>query len=111
MSRPETEEKCQGKKFKQYQSMSQGIGLIDGSIHSFVKRSGRITEGQRRAIELLGPKYIIPYSEKFLVSDTLFPQIKPIILEIGFGTGQATWRIAKKDLNSTILELKFMRLA
>ena len=56
MLRPEMEEKGQGQKSKQYQSMSQEIGLIDGSIHSFVKRSGRITEGQRRAIESLGPK-------------------------------------------------------
>jgi len=96
MLRPEMEEKGQGQKSKQYQSMSQEIGLIDGSVHSFVKRSGRITEGQRRAIESLGPKYIIPYSDKFLVTETLFPQIKPIILEIGFGSGQATWRIAKE---------------
>ena len=95
MSKPEMEE-GQDKKPEQTQSMSQEIGLLDGSIRSFVKRSGRITEAQRRAIKLLGPKYIIPFSEELLILEELFPQNRPIILEIGFGSGQATWRIAQE---------------
>lgn len=95
MSKPEMEE-GQDRKPEQTQSMSQEIGLLDGSIRSFVKRSGRITEAQRRAIKLLGPKYIIPFSEELLILEELFPQNRPIILEIGFGSGQATWRIAQE---------------
>ncbi len=70
-------------------------GLLDGSIHTFVLRSGRLTEAQRRAIEKFGSKYIVPFAETFLDSNSLFPEKRPLVLEIGFGMGQATWQIAQ----------------
>jgi tRNA (guanine-N7-)-methyltransferase len=70
-------------------------GLLDGSIHTFVLRSGRLTEAQRRAIEQFGPNYIVPIGEDFLDLESLFPEARPLVLEIGFGMGQATWQIAQ----------------
>lgn len=77
------------------ESIQSGKGLLDGSVHSYVMRSGRITDAQRRSIETLGPKYIVPYRDAEIDFSGLFPEHKPVILEIGFGMGQATWRIAR----------------
>jgi tRNA (guanine-N7-)-methyltransferase len=57
------------------------------SIRSFVMRGGRITEAQERALELLWPKYGIPFEPAPLDLDAAFGRVAPIILEIGFGNG------------------------
>ena len=67
-------------------------------IRSFVRRAGRITGGQTRAFEDLGPRYLVPYQTTLLNLADLFPQVDaipaPIVLEIGFGMGEATADIA-----------------
>ena len=67
-------------------------------IRSFVRRAGRITGGQTRAFEALGPRYLVPYQESPLNLASLFPATdeasKPMVLEIGFGMGEATATIA-----------------
>jgi len=72
----------------------EGSQLLDGSVRSFVVRSGRLTDAQRRAIEVWGPDYLIPFTPLPLDFAQLFDEQKPVILEIGFGMGQATWQIA-----------------
>jgi tRNA (guanine-N7-)-methyltransferase len=65
-------------------------------IRSFVLRQGRLTKGQERALETAGPKFTIPFSESSLDLCEVFnrPQSKKI-LEIGFGMGETTAKIAK----------------
>ena len=72
-----------------------GRGLLDGSVHSYVLRSGRMTDAQRRSIEMYGPCYLVEYRQAELDVAALFAEPNPLILEIGFGMGQATWRIAR----------------
>jgi tRNA (guanine-N7-)-methyltransferase len=50
-------------------------------------RGGRITEAQQRALELLWPKYGIPFEATHLDLDTAFGRTAPVTLEIGFGNG------------------------
>jgi len=57
------------------------------SIRSFVMRGGRITEAQQRALELLWPKYGIPFEPAHLDLDAEFGRTAPVTLEIGFGNG------------------------
>jgi tRNA (guanine-N7-)-methyltransferase len=57
------------------------------SIRSFVMRGGRITEAQQRALEVLWPKYGIPFDGKALDLDAAFGRPAPVTLEIGFGNG------------------------
>jgi tRNA (guanine-N7-)-methyltransferase len=64
------------------------------AVRSYVLRAGRMTEAQRRAIEELGPLYTLPFDDKPLKPSGIFPEPKPLILEIGFGMGLATWQIA-----------------
>lgn len=64
------------------------------SVKSFVLRAGRMGTGQARALEDLGPQFLIPYTPERLDLATTFGRIAPKILEIGFGMGDSTATIA-----------------
>lgn len=59
------------------------------SIRSFVRREGRITPAQRRALKDLWPCYGIEAGEALIDFDAVFERRAPVILEIGFGNGDA----------------------
>ena len=64
-------------------------------IRSFVLRAGRTTGGQQRAIDELGPQFLIPFQESALDLQQVFGgSSHPKILEIGFGMGETTAKIA-----------------
>ena len=64
-------------------------------IRSFVLRAGRTTAGQQRAIEELGPQFLIPYQASNLnLIEAFNGSDNPKILEIGFGMGETTAKIA-----------------
>jgi tRNA (guanine-N7-)-methyltransferase len=64
-------------------------------IRSFVLRQGRVSNAQRRAHEILMPKYGIPFAENPLDLDQMFGRSAPRFLEIGFGMGETTAAIAQ----------------
>jgi tRNA (guanine-N7-)-methyltransferase len=63
-------------------------------IRSFVLRAGRMGSGQVKAMETLGPLYVLPFKPEPLGFDQAFGRHAPTILEIGFGMGDATAQIA-----------------
>jgi tRNA (guanine-N7-)-methyltransferase len=64
-------------------------------IRSFVLRAGRTTAGHQRAIEELGPRFLVPYKASHLdLIEAFQGSNKPKILEIGFGMGETTAKIA-----------------
>lgn len=63
-------------------------------IRSFVHRRGHITLGQREALETLLDKWSLDYAPKGLDVDAAFGRAAPLILEIGFGMGETTAKIA-----------------
>ncbi len=64
-------------------------------IRSFVLRAGRTTAGQQRAMDELGPQFLIPFQEGVLNLQQAFNDSShPQILEIGFGMGETTAKIA-----------------
>jgi tRNA (guanine-N7-)-methyltransferase len=58
-------------------------------IRSFVLREGRMTEGQRQALERLWPRYGVAFNGSPLDLPRLFGNDRPVFLEIGFGNGDA----------------------
>jgi tRNA (guanine-N7-)-methyltransferase len=58
-------------------------------IRSFVIREGRMTPGQRRALEEAWPDYGLEVSGGALDLDSLFSNSAPTICEIGFGMGDS----------------------
>jgi tRNA (guanine-N7-)-methyltransferase len=65
------------------------------AIRSFVVRAGRMGTGQMRALEELGPRFVVPYQAETLDTAALFGRGAPVVLEIGFGMGDATATIAQ----------------
>lgn len=65
------------------------------TIKSFVMRAGRTTEGQARALETLGPRFVMPFQQQMLDYPSVFGRHAPVVLEIGFGMGDATAKIAQ----------------
>ncbi len=63
-------------------------------IRSFVTRAGRVSTGQERALEELGPKFMLPYEKAPLDVAQAFGRSAPTIFEIGFGMGETTAKIA-----------------
>ncbi|KMZ13841.1 tRNA (guanine46-N7-)-methyltransferase [Candidatus Burkholderia humilis] len=63
-------------------------------IRSFVTRAGRVSPGQQRAIDELGPRFVVPYQPQLADWDATFGRHAPRILEIGFGMGATTAEIA-----------------
>ncbi|MBH9554266.1 tRNA (guanosine(46)-N7)-methyltransferase TrmB [Inhella gelatinilytica] len=64
-------------------------------IKSFVKRGGRMGTGQIRALQELAPRYVLPYRADAVPSwSAVFGREAPRVLEIGFGMGDATAKIA-----------------
>ena len=59
------------------------------SVRSFVKRSGRLTDSQQRAMRELLPRYGVDFGNAPLDFDTLFGRHAPRVLEIGFGNGDS----------------------
>jgi tRNA (guanine-N7-)-methyltransferase len=65
-------------------------------IRSFVLRQGRLTKGQARALETVFPKFGITYQYELLDLNTQFGRAdSKKILEIGFGMGETTAKIAQ----------------
>jgi tRNA (guanine-N7-)-methyltransferase len=74
-------------------------GPTDGThlrqIKSYVLRAGRMGPGQERALEALGPRFVLPYDPTLRFNPAAaFGRDAPLILEIGFGMGDATAHIA-----------------
>lgn len=63
-------------------------------IRSFVTRAGRLSDAQARAIEALGPQFLLPYMKQMLDIDASFGRSAPTIFEIGFGMGETSAKIA-----------------
>jgi tRNA (guanine-N7-)-methyltransferase len=79
------------------------------NIKSFVKRAGRTTTGQAKAFEVWGPQFLLTYAPESLNMAKAFAlngqdaAPAPVILEIGFGMGEATAHIAKARPNEHFL--------
>ncbi|WP_255990768.1 tRNA (guanosine(46)-N7)-methyltransferase TrmB [Chitinolyticbacter albus] len=63
-------------------------------IRSFVLRQGHLSKGQERALNELGPRFLVPYAAAPLDLVAAFGRAAPTVLEIGFGMGNATAEIA-----------------
>lgn len=58
-------------------------------IRSFVRRAGRVTPAQHRALTELLPRFGVPDEPTRIDFATLFGRTAPVVLDIGFGDGEA----------------------
>lgn len=71
-------------------------------IRSFVKREGKLTSGQKNAIEQLWPTHGLELKPSKLDFTAVFGREAPIVLEIGFGNG-----LSLADMAETYQDLNF----
>jgi tRNA (guanine-N7-)-methyltransferase len=72
-------------------------------IKTYVLRAGRMGPGQTRAFEQFGAKFLLPFKNERLDVVASFERQAPIILEIGFGMGDATAKIAQTRADDNFL--------
>ncbi len=78
-------------------------------VRSFVLRGGRLTEGQKRALEELWPRYGIEPGAAALDFPALFGNQNPVIMDIGFGNGESTWHMAGTSPGENFLGVEVHR--
>jgi tRNA (guanine-N7-)-methyltransferase len=88
---------------KPSQVVSVGQANRTDRIRSFVLRAGRLTAGQQRALDEVGPQFLVPFQHQPFDWASAFAhsnsdgsgKARPRILEIGFGMGETTATIAQ----------------
>ena len=70
---------------------------------SYRLRGVRITPAQQIARDTLWAKFGIEFQESLLDLSTSFVNAQPVVMEIGYGMGEATWQIAKANPNTNYL--------
>ncbi len=66
-------------------------------IKSYVRREGRLTASQARAMDELYPKFGIEHQTEQLDLTTVFGRSAPCFLDIGFGTGTSVVHMASMN--------------
>ncbi len=89
--------------------MSENQAPILRRIRSFVRREGRLTPGQQRAMDTLFPRFGIGAGQGLLDLDAIFGRRAPRILEIGFGNGESLAEIAKNHPENDYLGIEVHR--
>lgn len=69
--------------------------MIARRLRSFIRRGGRGTKNQARAQDVFGPAICLQVAAGPIVAVRDFGRIAPLVLEIGFGSGQSLLALAK----------------
>jgi tRNA (guanine-N7-)-methyltransferase len=75
-------------------------------VRSYVLRAGRMGSGQQRALDTLGPRYLLPFAPAVLDAEAAFGRRAPLVVEIGFGMGDATADIAERHPQTDFLGIE-----
>ena len=76
------------------------------SVRSFVRRTGRITESQQRALDELWPRMGVEISDEPLNMHRLFGRDAPLTVEIGFGNGDSLVELAAEHPDHDFLGIE-----
>ena len=75
-------------------------------IRSYVIRSGRLTDAQRKAIESYWDKYVVEFNNEILDPKVLFKSPQKLTVEIGFGMGDSLLEMAKESPEQNFLGIE-----
>ncbi|HEY9033532.1 MAG TPA: tRNA (guanosine(46)-N7)-methyltransferase TrmB [Pseudomonadales bacterium] len=89
--------------------MSDAGQTLMRPVRSFVMRSGRMTEGQRRAWEQDWPRYGLAVADGEQDFAGLFGRQADVVLEIGFGMGDSLVDMAAADPASDFIGVEVHR--
>jgi tRNA (guanine-N7-)-methyltransferase len=75
-------------------------------VRSYVLRGGRLGSGQARALGEVGPRLLLPYVAGAIDARAVFGRDAPLVVEIGFGMGQATAAFAAEHPEIDLIGLE-----
>ncbi len=80
-------------------------------IRSFARRGGRLTRGQRRALDQHWPRYGLSLGDDAETLDfyRIFNRLAPTIMEVGFGDGEALFAVAQKNPQNNYIGVEVHR--
>jgi tRNA (guanine-N7-)-methyltransferase len=78
------------------------------TIRSYVRREGRLTRSQARALNKLGPHFCIPANRLGRI-EAIFDRQAPLTLEIGFGNGDALASMAEQEAETNFIGIEVYR--
>lgn len=78
-------------------------------IRSYVIRSGRTTQSQRKALEQHWDNYVVEYQPGLLELGRCFEQDFPLTVEIGFGMGDSLLQMAEGNPEQNFLGIEVHR--
>jgi len=78
-------------------------------VRSFVRREGRITKGQQRALDSLLPRYGIDHLDAPMDPTQVFGRATGLTLEIGFGNGSSLAEMARAEPEHNFLGVEVYR--
>lgn len=79
------------------------------TVRSFVRRQGRLTLGQQKALDHVWPVYGVEYSPQKLDLVELFGRQAETILEIGFGNGDSLLHMARRHPEKNYIGIEVHR--
>ena len=79
------------------------------TVRSFVRREGRLTPGQERALDELWPRFGIDDGDNTLDLEQIFGRTAPIVFEIGFGNGSSLAEMAEKQPDTNFIGVEVHR--
>lgn len=78
-------------------------------LKSFVIRASRLTTSQKNALESLWDSYVLPFNKEPIDLSSVFPNVKPVVVEIGFGMGDSLLEMAMADPERNYLGIEVHR--
>jgi len=76
------------------------------TIRSFVRRAGRLTPSQQKALEELWPVFGLDYGPDLLDLERVFGSAAAVVLEIGFGNGETLVQQATENPEQNYLGIE-----
>jgi tRNA (guanine-N7-)-methyltransferase len=84
-------------------------GVYVRKIQSFVKREGRLTSGQAKAIEKYWPSMGLEHQAGLLDFVQTFGRKAPVVMEIGFGMGKSLVEMAVNEADKDFIGIEVHR--
>lgn len=91
------------------QEEAEAAGVYVQKIRSFVKREGRLTKGQAKALEEFWPSMGLEHKNGVLNLQEVFSRSAPVVLEIGFGMGKSLVEMAANESDKDFIGIEVHR--
>lgn len=91
------------------QQEAEEAGVYVRKVQSFVKREGRLTKGQMKAIEECWPTMGLEHKQGMLDLNEEFGRCAPLVIEIGFGMGKSLVEMAQNEADKDFIGIEVHR--